>query len=148
LGNLIVLHTLMHSPSTSKISMVVIWMYSCMLAFTRNPASRYWLAMNAFCPHKKVVICTVPSTGDRCCDFRNIFAEKFGKKLAFLTQNKDELCKILIITFVFEKNAKFFVENCQKSQKIVIITSTLGWPDWANFRLFNDCFLLGSTWKL
>jgi hypothetical protein len=24
----------------------------------------------------------------------------------------------------FEKNANFFVENCQKSQKIVIITST------------------------
>jgi hypothetical protein len=25
---------------------------------------------------------------------------------------------------VFEKNANFFAENCQKSQKIVIITST------------------------
>jgi hypothetical protein len=28
---------------------------------------------------------------------------------------------------VFEKNANFFAENCQKSQKIVIITST---PDY------------------
>jgi hypothetical protein len=56
--------------------------------------------------------------------FKNIFAEKFGKKLAFLTQNKAKLCKILIITLVFEKSAKFFAENCQKSQKIVIITST------------------------
>jgi hypothetical protein len=28
------------------------------------------------------------------------------------------------MTLVFEKNANFFAENCQKSQKIVIITST------------------------
>jgi hypothetical protein len=39
--------------------------------------------------------------------------------LAFLTQNKAKLCKILIITLVFEKNANFFrrklskiAENC------------------------------------
>jgi hypothetical protein len=30
----------------------------------------------------------------------------------------------MIITLVFEKNANFFAENGQKSQKIVIITST------------------------
>jgi hypothetical protein len=36
-----------------------------------------------------------------------------------------------IMTLVFEKNANFFAENWQKSQKIVIITST---PDWAHFR--------------
>jgi hypothetical protein len=34
--------------------------------------------------------------------------------------------KKLIITLVFEKNAIFFAENCQKSQKIVTITSTPG----------------------
>jgi hypothetical protein len=51
--------------------------------------------------------------------------------MAVLTQNEANLCKILIITLVFEKNANFFAENCQKSQKIVIITST---PDWANIR--------------
>jgi hypothetical protein len=34
----------------------------------------------------------------------------------------------MIITLVFEKNANFFAENCQKSQKIVIITSTPGHP--------------------
>jgi hypothetical protein len=34
--------------------------------------------------------------------------------------------KKLIITLVFEKNANFFVENWQKSQKIVIMTSTPG----------------------
>jgi hypothetical protein len=32
----------------------------------------------------------------------------------------------LIITLVFKKNAKFLVENWEKSQKIVIITSTPG----------------------
>jgi hypothetical protein len=43
-----------------------------------------------------------------------------------LTQNKAKLCKNLIITLVFEKNANFFSEKWQKSQKIVIITSTPG----------------------
>jgi uncharacterized phosphosugar-binding protein len=46
--------------------------------------------------------------------------------LAFLTQNKAKLSKIVIITLVFDKNANFFAENQQKSQKIVIITSTPG----------------------
>jgi hypothetical protein len=40
-------------------------------------------------------------TWDRCYDFKNIFAEKNCKKLAFLTQSKAKLCKILIITLVF-----------------------------------------------
>jgi hypothetical protein len=54
-----------------------------------------------------------------------IFSPNFStKKLAFFTQNKDKLCKILIITSVFEKNVNFFGENCQKSQKIMIIAST------------------------
>jgi hypothetical protein len=60
--------------------------------------------------------------------------------MAFLTQNKAKLCKILIITLVFEKNANFFAENCQKSQKIVIITSVPGRPDWAIFGLLGDYF--------
>jgi hypothetical protein len=47
-----------------------------------------------------------------------------NKKLAFLTRDKVKICKLLIITLVFEKNANFFAENGQKSQKIVIITST------------------------
>jgi hypothetical protein len=37
------------------------------------------------------------------------------KKLSFLTQNRAKLCKTLIITLVFEKNAIFspkIVENC------------------------------------
>jgi peroxiredoxin len=32
----------------------------------------------------------------------------------------------MIITLVFEKNANFLAENWEKSQKIVIITSTPG----------------------
>jgi hypothetical protein len=32
--------------------------------------------------------------------------------MAFLTQNKAKICKILIITLVLEKNAIFFAENC------------------------------------
>jgi hypothetical protein len=57
--------------------------------------------------------------------FLKIFSPKnSAKKLAFLTQNKGKLFKILIITLVFEKNANFFAKNCRKSQKIVIITST------------------------
>jgi hypothetical protein len=34
----------------------------------------------------------------------------------------------MIITLVFEKTANFFAENGEKSQKIVIITSTPGHP--------------------
>jgi hypothetical protein len=48
------------------------------------------------------------------------------KKMAFLTQNEGKLCKILIISLVFEKNAIFFSENCRKSPKIVIIILTPG----------------------
>jgi hypothetical protein len=48
--------------------------------------------------------------------------------LAFLTQNKAKFWKKMIITFVFDKNAYFFAENCQKTQRIVIITSTPGHP--------------------
>jgi hypothetical protein len=60
--------------------------------------------------------------------FFKYFRRKIQRtKLAFFTQNKAKLCKILIITLVFEKNANFFAENCRKSQKIVIITSTPAW---------------------
>jgi hypothetical protein len=45
--------------------------------------------------------------------------------MAFFAQTTASFCKkIVIIALVFEKNANFFVENCRKSQKIVIITST------------------------
>jgi hypothetical protein len=38
------------------------------------------------------------------------------------------------MTLVFEKNANFVAENCQKSHKIVIITST---PDWGQISPFG-----------
>jgi hypothetical protein len=58
-------------------------------------------------------------TRDRSYDFLIIFLPKNSpKKLAFLTQNNAKLCKNLILTLVFEKNANFFAKNCRKSLKI------------------------------
>jgi hypothetical protein len=47
---------------------------------------------------------------DRCYDLKKIFSPKnSAKKLAFFfAQNKAKLCKILIITLVFDINANFF----------------------------------------
>jgi hypothetical protein len=39
--------------------------------------------------------------------FKYFCGKNQRKKLAFLTQNKAEICKMLIITLVFEKNANF-----------------------------------------
>jgi hypothetical protein len=41
-----------------------------------------------------------------------------AKKLAFLTQNKAKLCKIFIITLVFEKNANFSPKIVKKRIKL------------------------------
>jgi uncharacterized membrane protein YhaH (DUF805 family) len=82
----------------------------------------------------------IRSPWDRCYDFFNILAEKFCEKMAFLTRNKAKLCKNLVITLVFEKNANFFAENCQKSPKIVIITSVpvcIVITHYSNFTLGN-----------
>jgi hypothetical protein len=59
-----------------------------------------------------------------------IFSPKnLAKKLAFFAQNKAEICKNWIITLCFFLEKRyFFAENWQKSQKIVIITSTPGIP--------------------
>jgi hypothetical protein len=86
--------------------------------------------------------------------FKIFLPKNSAKKLAFLTQNKAKLCKILIITLVFVKNANFFAENCQKSQKIVIITSTPGLDSfydslwivkWAQFSCnIQDTFLINQ----
>jgi hypothetical protein len=45
--------------------------------------------------------------------------------------------EIVIITSVFEKNANFFAENWQKSQKIVIITSTPGDGTLSHRQMYN-----------
>jgi hypothetical protein len=46
------------------------------------------------------------------------------EKTAFLTRNNAKLCKNFDLNIGFWENANFYAENCQKSQKIVIITST------------------------
>jgi hypothetical protein len=69
-------------------------------------------------------------TRDQCYDFKNIFAEKFSEKIGVFYSKQTQILKKLIITLVFKKNANFFAQNWEKSQKIVIITSA---PDWANF---------------
>jgi hypothetical protein len=57
----------------------------------------------------------------------NIFSPKnLAKILAFFAQTTASFCKNMIVTLLVEKNANFFAENWQKSQKIVIITSTPG----------------------
>jgi hypothetical protein len=58
--------------------------------------------------------------------FKIFLPKNLAKKMAFLTENKANFFKNLIITLVFEKNANIFAENCQKSQKFVIITSVPG----------------------
>jgi hypothetical protein len=61
---------------------------------------------------------------DRWYDFLNIFAQKFGKKLAFWLKTK--LIFKIDYNIGFWEKRHFFAENCQTSQKIVIITSVLG----------------------
>jgi hypothetical protein len=57
-------------------------------------------------------------------NFRRIFRRK---KWSFWLETKLINAKCWIITLVFEKNANFFNENCQKSQKIVIIDPRTKW---------------------
>jgi hypothetical protein len=58
--------------------------------------------------------------------FRNISAEMFGENIGVFLLKLLHFLKKMITTLVFQKNAHFFAENCQKSQKIVIITSNPG----------------------
>jgi hypothetical protein len=58
--------------------------------------------------------------------FSNIFDKNFSKNIGVFAQTTASFCERLIIKLVHEKNANFFAENWQKSQKIVIITSTPG----------------------
>jgi hypothetical protein len=53
--------------------------------------------------------------GDRCYGFKNIFRQRIGGKMAFLTRKH---CRILrkmdhnIVFFFKKKNTNFFAENC------------------------------------
>jgi hypothetical protein len=82
--------------------------------------------------------------------FLKYFRQKIQqKKLAFLTQNKAKLCKIWIITLIFEKNVNFFAENCRKSPKSVIITSTPGhWEKKLNFPILPHTALISYGNKM
>jgi Ni,Fe-hydrogenase III small subunit len=53
-------------------------------------------------------------TGADVMIFKIFSPKNSAKKLAFLTQNEAKLCKILIITLVFEKNANFFRRKLSK----------------------------------
>jgi hypothetical protein len=72
----------------------------------------------------------------RCYDLKKL--QKSFAKNGVLAQTTVSFCKNLIIALVFEKNANFFAEHWQKSQKIVLITST---PDWAIFYSCRQNFL-------
>jgi hypothetical protein len=54
----------------------------------------------------------------------------------------------MIITLVFEKNANFFAKNCQKSQKIVIITSVLGIAESCQGRVGSNTETVGHILKM
>jgi hypothetical protein len=74
--------------------------------------------------------CAIQETTTQVSDFmifKNIFAEKFSGNIGVFCSNYILLVflkKNVIVTLVFEKNANFFAENWQKSQKFVIITLT------------------------
>jgi hypothetical protein len=54
------------------------------------------------------------------------FAKKICENIGVFAQTTASFCKNLIITLIFEKSANCFAEDWEKSQKIVIITSTPG----------------------
>jgi hypothetical protein len=57
-----------------------------------------------------IVMCEC--TGADVMTFKIFSPKNSAEKMAFLTQNKAKLRKILIITLVFEKIANFFAKNC------------------------------------
>jgi hypothetical protein len=65
-----------------------------------------------------------PGTDVMIC--KRFSQNNLAKKSAFFTQTKGNFAEKVIIALVFEKNANFFAENLEKSQKIVIITSVPG----------------------
>jgi hypothetical protein len=78
--------------------------------FYQKCVPNYW----CICWHSTAPNGTNKKTGTDVM-IKKTFAKKFGKNLEFFTQSKPKLCKILIITLVFEKNTIFFAENRRKS---------------------------------
>jgi hypothetical protein len=58
--------------------------------------------------------------------FKNIFAEKLAKKLAFFTHTTASFFKNIVHNIGLWENRQFFAENWKKSLKFVIITSSPG----------------------
>jgi hypothetical protein len=73
-----------------------------------------------------------------------IFSQNLAKMLAFFAQTTASFCKNVIVTLVSEKNVIFFVENLQKSQKIMIITSIPGLKKLGYFASLDGTVLLKS----
>jgi hypothetical protein len=65
-------------------------------------------------------------TRDRCYDFENIFAEKFSDKICVFYSKQSKIMQKFDHNIGFWEKRQFFAENCQKSPKILIITSTPG----------------------
>jgi hypothetical protein len=56
-------------------------------------------------------------TRDRCYDFKNNFANFLAENIYILTQSKAaDLCKIFIITLVFEKKKTIFLPKIVKNR--------------------------------
>jgi hypothetical protein len=72
----------------------------------------------------------------------NFFRKQLVTKLAFLTHNKAKLCKTLIVTLVFEKNANFFRRKLAKiaeisDHNIDPVSQSYGWLPERNFCTFS-----------
>jgi hypothetical protein len=67
-----------------------------------------------------------------------------AKILAFLTPTTASLLHKFDRSIIFWENRQFFAENCRKSQKILIITST---PERQHLRFdFSSTFCVTSSW--
>jgi hypothetical protein len=71
----------------------------------------FWLLTSAFSQLRG-------NQGPMLCFLKNFRRKNSAKKWEFLTQNKAELCKNLIVTLVFEKNANFAPKNVENRRKL------------------------------
>jgi hypothetical protein len=75
------------------------------------------------------------SPGTDVMIFTIFLKKKLAKNWCFWLKTKLNFEKYLIITLVFKKNAIFCRENWKKSQKIMIIASTSGRPEFSLHRI-------------
>jgi hypothetical protein len=81
-----------------------------------------------FCVCRCIVFQTIRQihTWDRCYDYLNIFAEKFGKKIGVFGSKQSQIIQNFDHNIGFLEKRQFFRRKFAKSQKLVIITSTPG----------------------